>query len=508
MAALVCDLCGGKLVMGAGGIATCDSCGMEHSADRMKEKVQEVKGIVQTDSSHLVANYLGMAINALDAGNKKEAEAYCNKIIEVDPTNYRAWMIKGQAAAWQSTLEKSRISEGVNAFAKGIKYAPEEEKESVVEKAKEQIKKLCVAMVTLRAERFAKWHDKEETNALISMLTTILSTVVNFLSQTGVLISISEIMNPVADLINKSAVLAYKNFYPDYKSARYPYPKENDWRNFIERLDFCITVVEKAIDISGDDDEDDIPRYQNLISFHKEAIESCSYDWKYFDYHKGLGDAWVRQLENAVRTDGNIPDVAHDRYYFRSFVLADSAVDYRKRKISEYEAKIREIKAEIARREAAEKAEKERIAREEAQRRLEEYWSEHAEEKEALEAEKENLQTQMDSLDATLVTQIAELNNQIATISGSAELANLDERINKLTSDKNTLGFFKGKEKKVLQEQIDYLTRDKTEIQSRMAAVKKELETKIAAARADVQKKVAPMKSRISAINNELMKAR
>ena len=94
MAALVCDLCGGKLVMGAGGVATCDSCGMEHSADRMKEKVQEVKGVVQTDSSHLVTNYLDMAINAIDAGNNVEAEAYCNKIIEVDPTNYRAWMLR------------------------------------------------------------------------------------------------------------------------------------------------------------------------------------------------------------------------------------------------------------------------------------------------------------------------------------------------------------------------------------------------------------------------------
>ena len=42
MAALVCDICGGKLVMGSGGIAVCDSCGMEHSPDRMKEKVQEI----------------------------------------------------------------------------------------------------------------------------------------------------------------------------------------------------------------------------------------------------------------------------------------------------------------------------------------------------------------------------------------------------------------------------------------------------------------------------------
>ena len=161
MAALVCDLCGGKLIMGAGGVATCDSCGMEHSAGRMKEKVQEVKGVVQTDSSHLVTNYLDMAINAIDAGNNAEAESYCNKIIEVDPTNYRAWMLKGEAAAWQSTLANPRISEGVNAFAKGVKYAPEEEKESVEEKAKDQIQSLCIAMVKLQAERFSKWPDEE-----------------------------------------------------------------------------------------------------------------------------------------------------------------------------------------------------------------------------------------------------------------------------------------------------------------------------------------------------------
>lgn len=43
MAALVCDLCGGKLVMGAGGIAVCDSCGMEYSTERMREKVQMLK---------------------------------------------------------------------------------------------------------------------------------------------------------------------------------------------------------------------------------------------------------------------------------------------------------------------------------------------------------------------------------------------------------------------------------------------------------------------------------
>jgi len=47
MAALSCDICGGKLVMGAGSIAVCDSCGMEHNKDRMQEKIQEIKGSIE-----------------------------------------------------------------------------------------------------------------------------------------------------------------------------------------------------------------------------------------------------------------------------------------------------------------------------------------------------------------------------------------------------------------------------------------------------------------------------
>lgn len=173
MAALVCDLCGGKLIMGAGGIATCESCGMEHSADRMKEKVQEIKGTVRVDNSHMIENYLEMAKTAKDAGNNAEAESYCNKVIEIEPTNYKAWMLKGEAAAWQSSLQNSRVDEGVTAFVKGINNAPEEEKEGLIEDAKEQIKNLSLAMISLRADRFAKWPDEEESAGFISDLTSI-----------------------------------------------------------------------------------------------------------------------------------------------------------------------------------------------------------------------------------------------------------------------------------------------------------------------------------------------
>lgn len=48
MAAVICDICGGNLMMDASGeFAVCESCGMKHSKDRVKAKVQEIKGVVE-----------------------------------------------------------------------------------------------------------------------------------------------------------------------------------------------------------------------------------------------------------------------------------------------------------------------------------------------------------------------------------------------------------------------------------------------------------------------------
>lgn len=503
MAALVCDICGGKLIMGAGGIATCDSCGMEHSADRIKEKVQEIKGTVRVDNTHMVDNYLEMAQTAQDAGNNAEAELYCNKIIEIDPTNYKAWMLKGEAAAWQSTLQNSRVDEGVNAFIKGINNAPEAEKEELIEVAKEQIKNLSVAMVSLRAERFAKWPDKEESAGFISELTAILRTVVTFLSQTGTLIPISEIMAPVATQINQSVVKAYKNvILPEYKSERYPWPDDDDFRKFIERLGYCTVLVEKAIDICDDDDEEDIQRYENLIFLHKEAINSRSYDSQYAD----LDEQW--KVNNYARRPGLYPVPRENRVYYENLSLNDDAVASRRRLIAQYETKIKEIKAAKAAKEAAEKAEKERVAREKAQKRFDEYWAEHADEKVALESEQKELNSKISALNASLNDQVATLNKEIASIPGKAEIDNIEAHIKKLTEEKSSLGLFKGKEKKALQEQIDQANTEKKAVQSRMETAKKEIETKISSVKSEFQKKISPLQSKIDKINTELTKAR
>ena len=51
MAALSCDICGGKLMAKAGGIFECDSCGMQYDKTRIQEMVQEIKGTVKVEGT-------------------------------------------------------------------------------------------------------------------------------------------------------------------------------------------------------------------------------------------------------------------------------------------------------------------------------------------------------------------------------------------------------------------------------------------------------------------------
>lgn len=453
MAALVCDLCGGKLIMGAGGIAVCDSCGMEHSADRMKEKVQEIKGTVRVDNSHMIENYLVMALRARDADNKAEVESYCNKILEIEPTNYKALMLKGEVVAWQSTSKKSRVDEGVAAFIRGINYAPDDLKDKLVEEAKNQIKDLAVARISLRADRFAKWPDKEEANGFVSDIRAIFNTVLNFSTQTGDLIPISEITEPCATLINHSVVRAWNNvIWPDYNGD----PNDTDdragkheWQKFLDRVSHCTTLVEMAINLCNEDDENDISRYENLIYMHKQAINSCAWDYDFSTYG--------------------------DKMWHKRWQLADSAKEVRHNLIRSYEAKIKAIKEA-----------KEKKIKEETKKRVDKYWSEHADEKVALETERDSLQEQ-----------ISLLQTEISNIPGSVEKLSIQRRINTLSEEKDSLGIFKGKEKKIIQEKIEEANQELKNIVDRMESDKREIE-----------KKIEPLQNRVNEINTELTKER
>ena len=51
MAALQCEICGGKLIGKPGGLFECDSCGMEYSTEWAKAKIQEIRGTVKVEGT-------------------------------------------------------------------------------------------------------------------------------------------------------------------------------------------------------------------------------------------------------------------------------------------------------------------------------------------------------------------------------------------------------------------------------------------------------------------------
>ena len=51
MAALQCDICGGKLMGRPGGIFECDSCGMQYDTAWAKEKIQQIQGTVKVEGT-------------------------------------------------------------------------------------------------------------------------------------------------------------------------------------------------------------------------------------------------------------------------------------------------------------------------------------------------------------------------------------------------------------------------------------------------------------------------
>ena len=154
MKQLTCEMCGSNDLLKQDGVFVCQTCGTKYSVEEAKkmmiEGTVEVQGTVKIDSTASKDNYLDMANSAYQSGNKAEAEMYANKVIEIDPTNYQAWLLKGQAAGWQSTLTNLRFSESVTAFTKAISFAPEDKKSDIREIVGEEIQNLsCCGKRTL-----------------------------------------------------------------------------------------------------------------------------------------------------------------------------------------------------------------------------------------------------------------------------------------------------------------------------------------------------------------------
>jgi len=280
MKQLTCEMCGSTELMKQDGVFVCQTCGCKYSVEEAKkmmvEGTVEVAGTVKVDDSAKIANYFTMAENAYDANNKKEAESYCNKIIEIEPNHYKAWMLKGKAAGWQSTLANIRVEEAVNCFTKAIDNAPEDELKSIKAEVSEEIADLSQALVKLSCNNFARWPSQENYEEVRNASLLVRKYALLLLAKCGV--TPKDFNKDLATEMNNSAADAWKNRVTvDYQHSNHPGKVAYD--TFRERCLACAALVTDAINLCNNDDSEDVQRYKNLIHIYTEYMNGGAYHY-------------------------------------------------------------------------------------------------------------------------------------------------------------------------------------------------------------------------------------
>lgn len=451
MGALVCDICGGKLVMGSGGIATCESCGMEHSQERMKEKVQEIKGTVRVDNTHMVDSWMNMGKAAAQAGNNKEAYDYFTKVIEIDPTNWRAIFEKGKAAAWQSTLANIRTSELYQGIAMALEIIkssemPEDEVVHIKNEFAVAIFRVNNAITDLRSDQLFKindlyfdahwdimWNTRQQhiTNVeAIEDAMTLIKDNTDDLSKENIIEFKKRICS---DLCSICSVLSYWTDYSQSSLAYFGY-KQNEKQKYLDKY------------------------------------------WEYV--HE------IREKNSSYGTDKwSMPDPFDPGYSF----------DRRDRIFSYWQNK--------------EKAYKEQHARVIAKKRFDDYWEAHKEDKRKYEERIKQIDKEIKETKEQLTPidkRISDIRKESSSpVPATAQLTSVQSEIKELNAQKSKLGLFAGKQKKEIQAKIDDLQSQVVNIEEMVARQRESVNKDINVRVQNAEHEAAPFRERITKLEKE-----
>lgn len=313
MKQLTCEMCGSTDLIKQDGVFVCQSCGCKYSVEEAKKMMIEgnvdVSGsTVKVDNSSNIENYLKLAENAYSANNNKEAESYSNKILEINPNYYKAWLIKGKAAGWQSTLNKSRIFESIECFEKAIDHVPESEAAELKKEIAEEIAKLSKASLSLCCDIFVENPSKNNANLLVETAASINKSAIKLLEKCS--IAPAKYEETTAICIRESAINAYDHIvWPEYSRSNGGYPYAFQFTNFLDKSSACIMVLKCSITMSSSSDKLDdvkIKNYKDLIRITTDRINAAGYEKKF----NGSSSYWaVTSTLSASAKQINLDDI-------------------------------------------------------------------------------------------------------------------------------------------------------------------------------------------------------
>lgn len=497
MKKIVCELCESTEFVKEGGFFVCQGCGTKYSLEETKGMMRDdgavqapSKNVVREDGTVMVPpknsgqgnesvvvpfknsgnteratsnqqldNILVLATNACEAQNFAEAENYCNQAIMLDSSCYKAWLLKGKAIGWQSSAANLRLQEASHSFVKAIDFAPAGERAKISKQAVEELKKLGLAVISLRNGRFSKWPDTEELNGFSSDLQEILESLSYIVSNGNDVDQLNDYMCQIAVIMTNAAVSGTE-------TARELVSMENNPADsaFVKYLDYlgnCENLVRRAICLNDDDDEANIRRYENLKVIIEDPIGRWVYKYEWISVFSEF--RWIP-----------------DREY-----LSNTAASVRKQMAAECDTRIAEIRRKIGEKEKA---------------KIKQYWEEHDEEKTALEADytyqcqqKSELEEELSSLEA----KVKEIDNSKKKAPSEIEKDRLFEERMELSTKRSNLGFFARKEKEAITSKI-------AEIDAKCDELKIKAEEEERQERKRIQDEKQPFNAKIDEIKKQL----
>ena len=127
--------------------------------------------IINVQSGNL-ENLIGMARNAIRAGNYAEAFDYANKILEIDYRNSEGWLIKGISVGWMSTPENLRLHECITYYNNALEYSANRDRTFNIS-ANEYVR-LSLAIIQKATDSFIESISETTYNTLNDTVNTVL----------------------------------------------------------------------------------------------------------------------------------------------------------------------------------------------------------------------------------------------------------------------------------------------------------------------------------------------
>ncbi|MDR1328660.1 MAG: hypothetical protein LBK23_03585 [Oscillospiraceae bacterium] len=328
MKRLTCEMCGGTDLVKTEGVFICQSCGTKYSVEEAKKMM--VQGDVVVNSPNVVINktvvvdnsidvekVMHLAETALNADNNSEAIKYADEVLKIDPSNSRAWWIKGTG----TSRLLNRYEESLIYFQKAIDNAHSDDNAKVMSEVADSVKKNFSLLLSHRCNKF--YNDLKGAMTVKNDAKTVRETVLPFLKKCQD--ESKDWLYDAAKKMTETASKAYDNkVWPEYSKDDGGHPGKYSWETYIDRASGVLNILEAAVDLSDGDSAQIIKCYKKMIDVQTAAINSCSYKQE-----------WVKGMKlGKTYVPGHYQWVSDYR-------LTDEAMQCRRVKIEEYKLKIK-----------------------------------------------------------------------------------------------------------------------------------------------------------------------